>query len=58
MVNHGTMIASLLTAIIVTREVVAVRYVPKWKKQVNFQNSIIVLKRIVCVSSYFPTNFD
>lgn len=37
MTDHGTMITSFLAAVIIlASEVTAVRYVPKWKKQVNF----------------------
>lgn len=38
MVHHGTMIASLLAVIVLASEVAGVRYVPKWKKQVNESN--------------------
>lgn len=38
MVHHGTMITLLLVGIALASEVAGVRYVPKWKKQVNSSN--------------------
>lgn len=55
MTDHGTMITSLLAAIILASEVAAVRYVPKWKKQVNFPKNKFEKKGNdlnVCFSSH------